>query len=241
MVEYGATSGFLSGAGDPCDADNFPASSASYTPTQRTIAANCAKVGIDVATFQQNSSIRVFNRGGAETGLSAETSKNWSAGVVLRPSIPESVGALSVALDYFDIKIANGVQTLGAGTILGRCYSEVTFDPAGGFCKFAKRDANKLLDVTSGYVNLSTNDVKGWELAARFATDAVGTGRLIVNANVTKIRRAVEPIVPRGVFARLQWNHDTARVGGPSRCHLCVWACGAPLRCRVGWKKQWYV
>lgn len=208
----GATSGFAGAGGDPCDADNFPVNQATYTTAQQVIAANCAKIGLDVRTFQQNSSITVFNRGGAETGLAAETSRNWSAGLVIKPSIPEAIGSLSFAVDYFDIKVEDGVSSLSSGTILSRCYSEVAFDPAGGFCRFVKRDANSRLEVTSGYVNLSTNIVKGWELTARFATDAVGSGRLLVNTNLTKYNEQSNKLFPEellldsnGITTRPEW------------------------------------
>ncbi len=180
----GATSGFISSGFDPCDADNFPANPANYSVNQQTIAANCASTGINVATFQQNSGITVFTRGGAETGLSAETSRNWSAGVVLKPKLGGST-SVSLALDYFDIKVSNGVSSLSGSTILSRCYSATDFDPATGFCRFVSRNANNQLTVTSGYVNLSTDIVKGFEFNGRFATDVFG-GRFTLNANLTK-------------------------------------------------------
>ena len=126
----------------------------------------------------------MFNRGGAETGLSAETSRNWSTGVVVRPKLGGST-SLAFALDYFDIKVSNGVSSLSGSTILSRCYTATDFDPAAGFCRFVSRDANKILTVTSGYVNLSTDIVKGFEFNARFATDLFG-GRISLNSNVTK-------------------------------------------------------
>lgn len=180
----GATSGFLGSGNDPCDADNFPANPANYSTTQQTRAANCAAVGIDVRTFQQNSGITSFTRGGAETGLEAETSRNWSAGIVVQPRISSAV-SLSLALDYFDIKVENGVSALGGAAILNRCFSTVDFDPNGGFCAFVSRNANQALTVTSGFLNLSTDIVKGFEFAGRFSTDLLG-GRFGLNANVTK-------------------------------------------------------
>ena len=180
----GATSGFIGSGSDPCDADNFPANPANYSSLQQTVAANCSSIGLNVATFQQNSGITVFTRGGAETGLAAETSRNWSAGVVLRPKISGST-SLSLALDYFDIKVSNGVSSLGGGTILSRCYSDTAFTPTTGFCRFVSRDTNNILTVTSGYVNLSVDIVKGFEFNGRFSTDVLG-GRFTLNANVTK-------------------------------------------------------
>ncbi|MXP10196.1 TonB-dependent receptor plug domain-containing protein [Pseudoblastomonas halimionae] len=181
----GATSGFLGSGSDPCDGGNFPADPADYSPNQQIRATNCAAVGIDVTTFTQTSGITAFTRGGAETGLEAETSKNWTVGVVARPPIPSSIGSLSLALDYFDIQVDNGVASLGGGTILSRCYGDASFNPSEGFCRFVERDANDRLTVTSGFVNLSTDISKGFEFNGRFSTEAFD-GQFILNANVTK-------------------------------------------------------
>ncbi|WP_237219840.1 TonB-dependent receptor domain-containing protein [Sphingomonas arenae] len=186
----GATSGFLPSGNDPCDADNFPRANGqpnpgAYSPRQQLIAANCASIGLDVGTFQQNSGVTTFTRGGAEFGLEAETSKNWSVGVVLQPVLPSSIGNLSLALDYFNIKVENGVSSLTAPTILGRCYADVAFDPTAGFCRFVDRDENNVLTVNSDYVNLSTDIVKGFEFNGRYSRDLFG-GNLVINANVTK-------------------------------------------------------
>jgi len=194
----GATSGFSSGANDPCDADRFPADPNTYSVAQRQIAANCRAVGIDPATFQQNSSITLFTRGGAETGLSAETSRNWSVGAVVQPRISNST-TLGIALDYFDIKVSNGVSSISGTSILSRCYSAVDFNPTEGFCKFVKRDGNNLLTVTSGYVNLSQDIVKGYELTGRFATELFG-GRFTFNANMTKYTEQSDKTFPEEIL-----------------------------------------
>ena len=191
----GATSGFLSADSDPCDADGFPANPADYSPNQQITARNCAAVGIDVTTFQQLSGITSFRRGGAETGLEAETSKNWTVGAVFQPPIPASIGTLSLALDYFDIQVDNGVATLGGGTILNRCYNDPNFNPNDGFCAFVDRNANNQLSVTSGFVNLSQDIVKGYEFNGRFATDVLG-GEFILNANVTKYTEQSSRLFP---------------------------------------------
>ncbi|MXO84632.1 TonB-dependent receptor [Altererythrobacter aurantiacus] len=181
----GSTSGFIGSGSDPCDSDNFPDAVADYTPVEARTAANCAAVGIDVTTFVQTSGITVFRRGGAETGLAAETSTNWSVGAVVSPPLPSSVGTLSLALDYFDIKVENGVSDLAGGTILNRCYQDQNFDPSAGFCRFVDRNENDQLAVTSSFVNLSEDIVKGFEFNGRLASE-IGPGRLVVNALVTK-------------------------------------------------------
>ena len=187
----GATSGFLSAGTDPCD--DLPGS-VDQSPTQQIIAANCASIGLP-ADFAQTSSVSVFRVGGAEAGLEAETSTNWSIGGVIRPSLPSSVGTLSLSLDYFDIKVENGVQDLAGGTILTRCYSDPNFDPNAGFCRFVDRDTNNALTVTSSFVNLSEDIVKGFEFNGRYARDVFGA-RLVLNANVTKYTEQSSRLFP---------------------------------------------
>lgn len=190
----GETTGFLGAANDPCDADGFPADRAQFNANQTLRAANCAAVGLDISTFQQTSSITVVNRGGADTGLEAETSTNWSIGAVVTPRLSNTV-SLNFALDYFDITVENGVTSLGGGTILSRCFNEVDFDPNEGFCRFVKRDANNILTVTSGFVNLATDKVKGFEFQGRVSADVFG-GRFTFNANVTKYTEQSDRVFP---------------------------------------------
>ena len=197
----GATSGFIGAASDPCDADGFPVNAAdgtpntgAYSPGQQLRARNCAAVGLNVATFQQNSGITSFTRGGAETGLSAETSRNWSVGAVVNPRISNAI-TVNLALDYFDIKVDNGVSSLAGGTILNRCYSGTDFDPTAGFCRFVQRDANNALTVTSGFVNLSTDVVKGYEFTGRVGAEVLG-GRFVFNANVTRYTEQSDRLFP---------------------------------------------
>ena len=177
----GATSGFLGSNTDPCSALPVPDE---QSPNQQIIARNCASIGLP-ADFEQRNGVTTYRVGGAQAGLSAETSTNWTIGAVVRPSLPESVGSLSLSLDYFDVKVENGVADLDASTILNRCYSTQNFDPTAGFCRFVERDSNDVLTVTSSFVNLSENIVKGYEFNGRYARDLFG-GRFILNANVTK-------------------------------------------------------
>ncbi|WP_324807837.1 TonB-dependent receptor [Sphingomonas sp. LY29] len=187
----GATSGFLGSDSDPCSALPDPSE---QSPNEQITAANCASIGLP-ADFEQRSGITVFRVGGAEAGLKAETSKNWSVGAVLRPRLPASFGQLSLSLDYFNIKVENGVSDLAGGTILSRCYSDPNFDPNAGFCRFVTRDANQALSVTSSFVNLSEDIVKGYEFNGRYAKDLFG-GRFVLNANVTKYTEQSSRLFP---------------------------------------------
>ena len=62
----------------------------------------------------------MFSEGGAAAGLEAETSDNLTYGFVIQPELGDK-GDLSVAIDYFDIEIDNGVDQAGGTNILNRC------------------------------------------------------------------------------------------------------------------------
>lgn len=199
----GATSGFLSGSADPCDAEN--------QANNPIVAANCASEGL-APDFQATNGIIVFNAGGAESGLEAETSTNFSTGIVIRPDLPSALGEFSLALDYFDIQIDNGVQRIGAGNIMDRCYEDANFRAGGGLCRLVTRDPDTTqLTVNNNYVNLSTDKVRGFELNMRYAND-IGPGRLILNGLVTKFQEQSSRLFAddvlddrNGIIGRPEW------------------------------------
>lgn len=214
----GATTGFLGSNLDPCSA--LPVAG-DQSPNQQIVARNCAAIGLP-ADFEQRSGITTFRVGGAEAGLSAETSKNLTFGAVISPKLPEALGSISLSLDYFDVKVENGVSDLDASTILNRCYSAANFDPTAGFCRFVTRDANQGLSVVSSFVNLSENIVKGYEFNGRYAHDLFG-GRFILNASVTKYTEQSTRLFPEefltdsnGIVTSPDWtgNFDATYTSG---------------------------
>jgi iron complex outermembrane receptor protein len=179
----GATSGFLAASGDPCNNYTAPG----VDPIR---AANCASENLPLQgtppTFNATSGIRVLSGGGAATGLEAETSKNWSIGGVLQPNFGDQFGDFSLAVDYFDIKVENGVSRAGAGNILALCYDDPDFRAGGSFCRFVTRaPGSAALTVADSYVNLSEDNVEGIDFTLRYARD-LGPGRIRIGAAVTK-------------------------------------------------------
>lgn len=179
----GATSGFLSSSSDPCN-DYLNSANA-------ILRKNCASINLPkndpalAGNFLQNNGVKTLSVGGSETGLSAETSTNFSGGVVVRPPIPSRFGVLQLSADYFDIRVKNGVNQLSADTILSLCYNAASFDPAGAYCRLAARDANGGLTVTTSYLNISTDIRRGIEFNLDY-TIPIGPGRFGVSAAVTK-------------------------------------------------------
>ncbi len=175
----GATSGFLSAAGDPCN---------DYGSDPGSIRAiNCASEGL-APDFNATSSIRVLTAGGAAQGLEAETSDNFGFGVVFQPRfLPEWAGNFALAIDYYDIEINNGVSRVGASSILQLCYDDPEFRAGGSWCNFIDpRDpSSNQLTVHDAYTNIASQIVEGIDYNLRW-TRPVGPGDIRVNVSVTQ-------------------------------------------------------
>ncbi len=184
------TSGFASSQSDPCNNWDSPSLAGSIRSR------NCQSEGL-APGFQATQSIRINGVGGAEAGLKAETSKNTTVGFVLQPDLGAGRGDLSVAVDYFDIQVSNGVSQIGGVNILSRCYDDPQFRSGGGFCRLVdpRNPSSQALTVKNGYVNLATDNVKGYDVTARY-TNNVGAGKLRLNLTLTKFDKQSNKLFP---------------------------------------------
>jgi len=185
------TAGFLSSNLDPCNLYG------QASPTS-TIYQNCQADGVPLNYGEQPGpypaqSILSLQQGGAATGLAAETSKNWTAGLVLQPELPSSIGDIEFAIDYYSIKVENGVSQLGTSSILSSCYNDPDFKSGhlgGQLCQLITRDSGTStnpyrLTVQNGFVNISEDRVRGLEYTLRWSRD-LGAGKIRFNALATQ-------------------------------------------------------
>ena len=189
----GPTSGFQSSQNDPCNNWDSPANAGT---TRR---ANCASEGLPAGFAVgagNNQSISVINSGGAAAGLKAETSKNSTVGFILQPELPTGGGDLSLAVDYFNILVSNGVARAGFSNILTRCYDDPQFRVGGGFCRLVNPRSNtNALTVNDSFVNLASDLVRGVDFSARY-TNNVGNGKLRVNVQITRYNSQANKLFP---------------------------------------------
>ncbi|WP_240635438.1 TonB-dependent receptor plug domain-containing protein [Lysobacter enzymogenes] len=198
----GGTTGFLSSATDPCD-DLSPNDS----PVRR---ANCAtEVPAD---FRATSGVTSITAGGAEQGLKAETSKNFTTGIVLQPELPKSFGDLSFAVDYYKIEVENGVSRIGGAEILSRCYTDPQFRNGGSFCRLVdpRAPGNGALTVHDSYINLATDRVRGLDFTARYVRD-IGPGTLRTTVQATHFLEQSSKLFPEDELEDFNGN-----IGVPS-------------------------
>ena len=174
----GATAGFIGSGNDICNDYDLSANP--------NVVANCGSEGLP-AGFTATSSVQVLQAGGAAAGLAAETSTNFTGGIILTPSLPSGWGDLSFAADYYEIEVDNGVDQVGTAFILSQCYgsSAAEFAANSGYCAFVSRNAStNALTVTNGYVNIATDKLTGIDYNLRYRAD-VGPGTMVFNASVT--------------------------------------------------------
>ncbi|MFN3838218.1 MAG: TonB-dependent receptor domain-containing protein [Brevundimonas sp.] len=128
---------------------------------EANVAAACAALGIPGNyTAVGGSSVPIASVGGAGR-LEAETAETQNYGIVWTPSFAQ----LSVAVDYFDIKIENSVGQFGAYNIIQECLRGNT-----DFCSLYTRDPANfyVTSVNNSYVNISEQTNRGIDLALRY-------------------------------------------------------------------------
>ena len=216
----GSTTGFLAQSTDPCHE--------LFNKTDPTLIANCLADGLPPA-FLQNNSVTVIQRGGAEAGLEAETSKNLTFGFVFQPTLGPAFGNLSLAVDYFRVEINNGVSQLGAGFLATNCYNGTRPE----FCQFVSRapftgPGTGALTITQTYINVAMDMIKGIDFVLRYDRE-LGPGKLDVGAQVVRVLDRVNQNDPS--FAA---THFEGSIGNPK------WAGTGHIGYDVGpWYGRW--
>ncbi len=162
---------------DPCS-DGVPGgvSAGGYTQAQ------CAQSGLTAAQWGSNldSAAGQYNfLQGGSPDLAPEKSDTYTYGVVLTPDFVEG---LTLTVDYYDIKIEDGINNLSPEFILTECLEGNTAQ-----CELVKRNASRG-DLwigsnvqTSGQVialndNLSVEQIKGVDLVATYDFDVGSWG-----------------------------------------------------------------
>jgi len=143
-------------------------------------AANCAALGVPanyIDPLAQEG--RIANTQG-NAGLKAETSKSWTAGVVVTPGFTPS---LSVALDWWSIDIIDAVNTLPVQDIINGCVDGPTLDPT--LCPLVTRgnsrygggttDPHAITVTTLTPLNVGLLKAEGVDVGATYGMN-IGTG-----------------------------------------------------------------
>ena len=166
----------LSFNGDPCASQSVGTAPSGVTEAQ------CALTGVKPGQFGNilaNPANQYNGLFGGNPDVQPEESDTYSYGIVLTPQFAPN---LSMSVDYFDIKVAKNIGTIGGNFILNSCLT------SGQFCDQIHRDANGSLWLgDSGFVddpilNTGSVQIKGVDLEANYRLDIGRMGSLAFNA-----------------------------------------------------------
>jgi len=155
---------------------------------QRT-ANNCASEGIPNNYRGPSITPTSFSTGGLGS-LDPETSKAWTASVILTPhfqALPHT--RMSLAVDYFNIKVKNEVTQLGPRNIIFGCYDSPSF-PTDPLCSLFTRgtafDPYGITTITDRYVNIANQSNSGLDFTLLIQQNLGRWGNLTLTGNATR-------------------------------------------------------
>jgi len=171
---------------DPCVNWNFNRIQGNI---DQRIADNCASQGIPGNYTGPSITPTAFSTGGLGS-LDPETSKAWTASVILTPRLqflPRT--RFSLAVDYFNITVRNEVTQLGPRNIIFGCYDSPDF-PNDPLCSLFTRgtsfDPYGITTITDRYVNVANQKNSGLDFTLLIQQNLGRFGNLTLVGNATR-------------------------------------------------------
>ena len=146
----------------------------------QTVKDNCASEGLpgDFSLDNNQSSTLV----GGNPDLKPETSESFTLGVVYQPEFIEN---FSVAVDYYDIEIEDGLGAPSTSAIISECYNSENFSASScdlilgpeavgrpGYSGSEFRDSQGYMaGILAGTANISTFTTSGFDFDVKWAAD----------------------------------------------------------------------
>ncbi|MEQ7872815.1 TonB-dependent receptor [Sphingomonas sp. ASV193] len=183
---------------DPCVNYAFNLSQGNI---DQRIADNCAAAGIP-GNYGGGSITATTHSSGGIGNLRPETSKAWTASVILTPRIaalPRT--SVSLAVDYFNIKVKGEISQLGAANIVFGCYDSPNF-PTDPLCSLFTRggpeitDQRAITNIYDKYINISSQTNTGVDFTLRVAQNLGRWGSLTLLGNATRQLKDKKQVLP---------------------------------------------
>ncbi len=181
-------------------------------PTPARSQADCARTGVTAAQYRniQNSPAGQYNfLQGGNPNLKPETANSLTVGLAFQP-----MPALTMSVDYFDIKVEDTIDNISPSTTLTKCLD--TGSPT--FCNLIQRDRLGTLwllndgRVQATNVNIGTIRTTGVDFAAAYSQRVAGLGGFTFSFQGTRTTRLeVEEVPGDGTY-------DCVGLYGPTNC-----------------------
>jgi iron complex outermembrane receptor protein len=222
--------GDMDGDGIPDGSDQFP-----LDPRSDNERSNCAASGLPDNHRDDRAQLRSVTGGNPD--LQPETANIFTAGAVYEPTFAPG---LSFTLDYFNIKVDEAIQSLGATLILQSCY-DVAPDQRQYCDKIERNPATNGVDrINDTLTNVGGNDTAGLDVNVRYNQNT-DVGAFNFNVEGTWLHQ-FDQILPDqtviegvgvydlGVFPRWRFNFGTL-------WGLDEWGAGANVRYIGGYRE----
>lgn len=205
---------------EPCTGYGLPGATQSAI-----VKANCAADGLPANfTLSSNQSSSII---GGNPNLEAEESESLTFGIVYTPAAIEN---FSIAIDYFDIEITNGIGTAGTSNIINGCYESENFSSplcalligaaAIDRVPYPTSPRRDVLGAMSGILvtnaNLSTFNTSGIDFDMTYSLAAAG-GRVKLRLDGTYLREynyepfaGADLVELAGYYGEDQWETTVA-------------------------------
>jgi outer membrane receptor protein involved in Fe transport len=162
------TEGFSPG-NDPCAAVRNPSQAQKDFCVQQGVPAD------EIDNFVQ-AALGFAQVSGGNPDLTEETSETWTVGAVLRLPF---LDRFNLAVDYYEIEVADAIATINAQTTLDVCYQ--LLDASSEPCRAITRlpDNGQVFQVRASNSNIGSLSVKGVDLSADYTfglPDAMSIG-----------------------------------------------------------------
>jgi iron complex outermembrane receptor protein len=155
--------------------------------------ANCARAGVPANFRQRNQAGTAvpaagaqtptpFNTGAGNDTLTPETAVTRTFGLVYSPSY---VSGLTVAADYFDIRIKNRITAVSVKYTLEQCY----INNVQAFCNNLTRDpvSGQIVQLSRGNTNLGSLGTKGVDLSIGYRIPRTPYGQFNIRSETTYV------------------------------------------------------
>lgn len=165
---------------DPCAVPDVANVGGAYVPSldprSQTVLDNCVLHGADPTLLGLGAGTTIPVRvGGAVDDLKPETSRSYTATLLLSPPVSEAFD-VDIAVSFYDIRVENNIRSIAPETILSRCFSDAP-NLESPFCERVvdRRGILPTLDFVGGvdasFVNVGVEKSQGVDVNVRFATE----------------------------------------------------------------------
>ncbi len=183
------------GAGDPCDVTGLARNGKVAGVDPAEVAGLCVATGVPtttLGTYRYSGTANAAQRIG-NLNLKEETADSYTIGLVVEPEFAKPMfRALSLSVDYFDIRLKDAIGYVTSPIALNQCFNfgglNPNYEASNFYCQLITRDsAGVLATIREPLFNLGAYRTSGIDFQANAAIGVGQLGTLLLNSSVTYV------------------------------------------------------